>query len=220
MIRITNFIKNLPKKIYFKFFSKYFDGKIKNYNRHKSYEDYLNKQIEKTSNPTKISKWMGVEWDKKVLGFEKLFQRNKNYLKNKRKAICLGARTGQEVFVLKELGLDAIGIDLVEFPPYTIKGDIHKLSFKNNQFDLIFTNIFDHSLYPEKFVSEIERISCKNANIIINIQLNNPGDDYSENLINDPKSLVNLFKNSKLILSRKIKNTFDDMNYELIFEKR
>ena len=71
----------------------------------------------------------------------------------------------------------------------------------------------------EKFVSEIERISKKNSHIIINLQLNNPGDDYSENLINDPKSVEKMFKNSELIISRKIKNTFDEMNYEFVLQK-
>ena len=91
----------------------------------------------------RIDKWKGAEWDKKVLGFERLFQRNNAYLNNKKKAICLGARTGQEVFVLRELGLDTIGIDLVPFPPYTVKGDIHNLSFKDKEFDFVFTNIFN-----------------------------------------------------------------------------
>ena len=210
---------NVPKKIYYKFFSKYFDGEIKTYDRHKSYNDYVKKQIEKTTDPFRIEKWKGVEWDKKVSGFEQLFQRNNAYLKNKKKAICLGARTGQEVFVLRKLGLETIGIDLVPFPPYTVKGDIHDLSFNDKEFDFVFTNIFDHSLYPEKFVKEMERISCEGANIIVNIQLNNPGDDYSENIINDPKSIIKMFRNSRLILSRKIKNSFDEMNFEFIFKK-
>ena len=208
------------KKVYYKFFSEFFEGKIQHYNRHNSYEDYLKNQIEKTKDPDRIAKWTGVEWNKKVLGFKNLFERNKIYLKDKNNAICLGARTGQEVFVLQELGIKTIGLDLVAFPPYTIKGDIHNISFKDGEFDFVFTNIFDHSLYPEKFVSEIERISKKNAHLIINLQLNNPGDDYSENLINDPKSVKKMFKHSDLVISRKIKNTFDEMNYEFVFLKK
>ena len=210
---------SIPKKLYYKFFSKFFEGKIQYYDRHQSYKDYIKKQIEKTKDPKRIAKWTGVEWEKKILGFRNLFDRNKDYLKNKENAICLGARTGQEVLVLQELGLKAVGLDLVPFPPYTIQGDIHSIPFKDGEFDFVFTNIFDHSLYPEKFVSEIERISKKNSHIIINLQLNNPGDDYSENLINDPKSVEKMFKNSELIISRKIKNTFDEMNYEFVLQK-
>ena len=212
-------IINYIKKIYYLFFSKFIDGKIKILNRHKKYEDYVNKQLEKTLNKNKIKKWKGEEWQIKVDGFRHLFNRNEEFLQNKKNSICLGARTGQEVFVLRELGFNSIGIDLVEFPPYTIKGDIHNLEFDDEKFDLIFTNILDHSLYLEKFISEMERVCIKDGNIILNIQLNIPGDDYSENIINDLEPIIKLFKKSTLIKNRKIKNSFDLMNRELVFKK-
>ena len=65
----------------------------------------------------------------------------------------------------------------------------------------------------------MERVCIKDGNIIINIQLNIPGDDYSENIINDLEPIINLFKKSTLIKNRKIKNSFDLMNRELIFKK-
>ena len=210
---------NIVKKIYYKFLSKFLDGKIKIFNRHSSYEDYVKKQIEKTLDPKRISRWKGVEWQTKIDGFESLFKRNEEYITNKKKALCLGSRTGQEVFVLRKLGMEAIGIDLVEFPPYTIKGDIHNLFYEDGIFDLVFTNILDHSLYLQKFISEMERVSTNRGIIILNIQENMTFDDYSENIINDSKSIIELFKNSSLLKSRKIKNTFDGMNRELIFEK-
>jgi len=210
---------NIVKKIYYKFLSKFLDGKIKIFNRHSSYEDYVKKQIEKTLDPKRISRWKGVEWQTKIDGFESLFKRNEEYITNKKKALCLGSRTGQEVFVLRKLGMEAIGIDLVEFPPYTIKGDIHNLFYEDGIFDLVFTNILDHSLYLQKFISEMERVSTNRGIIILNIQENMTYDDYSENIINDSKPIIELFKNSSLLKSRKIKNTFDGMNRELIFEK-
>lgn len=213
-------ILNKIKKIYYKFLSKYIDGKIKIFNRHSTYEDYIEKQIEKTTDPERISKWKGEEWQIKVDGFKHIFNRNVEFIKNKKKAICLGSRTGQEVFVLRELGLEAIGIDLVEFPPYTIKGDIHNLEFKNEEFDLIFTNILDHSLHLKKFISEMERVSTTHGIIILNIQENLPGDDYSENIINDAKPIIDMFKNCNLLKNRKITNTFDQMNRELILQKK
>ena len=212
-------INNIIKKIYYRFLSKYIDGKIKIFNRHSSYEDYIKKQTEKTLDPKRISRWKGVEWQIKVDGFENLFKRNEEYITNKKKALCLGSRTGQEVFVLRKLGMEAIGIDLVEFPPYTIKGDIHNLFYEDGIFDLVFTNILDHSLYLQKFISEMERVSTNRGIIILNIQENMTFDDYSENIINDSKPIIELFKNSSLLKSRKIKNTFDGMNRELILEK-
>ncbi len=207
------------KTYIFLFFSRLIDGKIKIFKRHKKYEDYIAKQLEKTLDPDRIKKWKGVEWKIKVDGFRNLFKRNEVFLQNKKNAICLGARTGQEVFVLRELNLDCIGIDLVEFPPYTIKGDIHNLKFDDQKFDFIFTNILDHSLFLEKFISEMERVCVKNGIIILNIQENMPVDDYTENIINHSDPIISMFKNSTLIKNRKIKNTFDSMNRELVFKK-
>ena len=138
----------------------------------------INKQLEKTLDPNRIKKWKGREWQIKVDGFRHLFKRNEEFLQNKKNSICLGARTGQEVFVLRELGLDSIGIDLVEFPPYTIKGDIHNLFYEDGIFDLVFTNILDHSLYLQKFISEMERVSTKGGIIILNIH--NRISDFSQ----------------------------------------
>ena len=206
------------KKFYNIYLSKFIGGKLILLKKHKTYEEYINKQLEKTLDPNRIEKWKGVEWQIKVDGFRHLFKRNEEFLQNKKNSICLGARTGQEVFVLRELGLDSIGIDLVEFPPYTIKGDIHNLEFEDEKFDLIFTNILDHSLYLEKFISEMERVCVKDGIIILNIQENLPVDDYSENVINSPEPIIKMFKNSILIKNRKIKNTFDSMNREIVFE--
>ena len=112
-----------------------------------------------------------------------------------------------------------IGIDLVEFTPYTIIGDIHNLEQKDSSFDLVFTNIFDHSLYPEKFCSEMERICESSGIIIIHIQLGIDGDIYSENIIKNPDFIVKNFRNSDICQSESIKNSFDGMNWELIFKK-
>ena len=65
----------------------------------------------------------------------------------------------------------------------------------------------------------MERI-CKSAgHIIIHIQKGIDGDIYSENVVRDPKVIINLFKFSKLVESRPIRNTFDLMNWEIILEK-
>ena len=65
--------------------------------------------------------------------------------------LCLGARTGQEVVALKELGVEnSIGIDIVPHEPNVIKGDIHDLDFKDETFDFVYTNIIDHSINPKK----------------------------------------------------------------------
>lgn len=67
---------NIVKKIYYKFLSKCINKKITIFNRHSSYEDYVKKQLEKTLDPKRISRWKGVEWQIKIDGFQNLFKRN------------------------------------------------------------------------------------------------------------------------------------------------
>ena len=194
--------------------------KIIYFNKYNNYSDYLDHQRKKTTNPDKIKVWLGEEWDIKYYGFLELFKKNKKFIENKKNALCLGSRTGQEVKSLIDLGIDAKGIDLVPFPPYTIEGDIHNINIPDNSIDLIFTNIVDHSLYPKKFCSEMERISNSKGIIIIHLQRGIDGDIYSENLIRDPEEIISYFKNFKLVENRKIKNSFDLMNWEIILEKK
>ena len=187
--------------------------------KYDNYQEYLEHQKEKTTDPDRIKKWMNEEWNIKYEGFREIFERNKKFLKDKTNAICLGARTGQEVKALRDIGIDAIGIDLVEFTPYTIIGDIHNLKQKDSSYDLVFTNIFDHSLYPKKFCSEMERICEPSGIIIIHIQLGIDGDNYAENIIKNTDFIVENFRNSDICQSKSIKNSFDGMNWELIFRK-
>ena len=189
-------------------------------NKYYNYQEYLDHQKEKTTDPERIKKWMNEEWNIKYEGFKEVFVRNKSFLTDKNNAICLGARTGQEVKALRDMGINAIGIDLIAFPPYTITGDIHNLEQQDSSYDFVFTNIFDHSLYPEKFCSEMERV-CKSSGIVmVHIQLGIDGDQYSENIINNPDFIINSFKNSDICQSKSIKNSFDGMNWELIFKKK
>tara|TARA_B100000886_G_scaffold340451_1_gene310093 strand:+ start:4327 stop:4995 length:669 start_codon:yes stop_codon:yes gene_type:complete len=219
---IIRFLKKIKKKFFsYKLFFKAFlqNKKIIYLNKYNKYSDYLNHQKNKTTNPDKIKVWLGEEWNIKYYGFLEIFKRNKQYVFKKKNALCLGSRTGQEVKALIDLGVDAKGIDLVPFPPYTIMGDIHKIDISKNTVDLIFTNIVDHSLYPEIFCSEMARICKPDGNIIIHLQKGIDGDNYSENMIRDPDIIISFFNNFELCESRKIKNNFDLMNWEIILKK-
>ena len=191
--------------------------KTHNYN---NYEEYVAHQLEKTSNKEKQAKWLGSEWQEKITIFKKLFKNNIQLIENKKNAICLGSRTGQEVVALKELNVkECIGIDLHEFKPYTIKGDIHQLNFKEHTFDLAFSNIFDHSLYPEKFADETYRVLQKDGIFILHVQLGIDQDKYTEVIIENKESVKENFKLFKLIKEGPIKSGKIAMNYEFVFQK-
>ncbi len=54
---------------------------------------------------------------------------------------------GQEVATL--------GIDLAPAPPLVAEGDLHAQPFADASVDFEFSKVFDHALYPNRFVAEI-----------------------------------------------------------------
>ena len=194
---------------------------MRSLNEYDKYEDYVNFQLKKTSDKSKQKKWLGDEWQKKINIFENLFKNNLDVIKDKTDALCLGSRTGQEVVALNNIGVkNVIWIDLHEFKPYTIKGDIHNLEFENESFDLEFTNILDHSLYPYKFAKEIYRTLKKDGIFILHVQYGIHQDIYTETVINSLNEIEVLFKDFKLLRKKSIDSDIIAMNYEFIFIKQ
>ena len=187
-------------------------------NRHKSYDDYVAKQVKKTTDPKRIEKWKTEEWDSKIQGFTEVFTQLEMPLSDK-KAVCLGSRTGQEVFALQQLGAHAIGIDLVAFPPYTQEGDVHDLQFDDEEFDLVFSNIFDHVLYPDKFAQEASRVLAGGGLLVLRVQLGYRGDDFSETFITSAEPILELFRDLTLESQQKLHQQFDAMELQFVFKK-
>jgi len=65
--------------------------------------------------------------------------------------------------------MDAIGIDIVPYEPYVILGDIHNAPFEDASVDFVFTNIFDHSIYPQKFISEMQRVLKPGGHVLMHL---------------------------------------------------
>ena len=124
-----------------------------------SYDKYLKWQLAKSTDPSRRKKWKQKEWNVKLKAFENRFQTFKDkYVFSHSKVLLVGARTGQEVVAMRNIGVvDSIGIDLVEDLPLVLAGDMHSLQFSDNTYDFIFSNVFDHALYPEKFGHELYR---------------------------------------------------------------
>ena len=195
---------------------------MRNLRKHASYEEYVKHQASKTSDPRRREKWLNEEWDLKLQGFARVF--SSPYLRKLQglgqRALCIGARTGQEVLALRNLGLDAIGIDIVPHGDLVIKGDMHELDFEDNYFDFVFSNVFDHSLYPNKKILEIERVLKVGGLAMLQFQLQVNPDEYSENEIeNVDHDVLALFEQSKIIHSHSISKNFAGMNWEILMSK-
>lgn len=190
-------------------------SRVRNYT---NYKDYIVHQKKKTLDPVRRAKWLNEEWTPKVEYFKNEFKQYLKILPKNAASIGLAARTGQEIFAMKELGLDAIGIDIVPNPPLVILGDLHNIPFPDSVFDFAFSNAIDHSLYPDKFMSEARRILKTDGIFLLHISLNEDSDEYGEIVIRDPNAITKLFGNCKVIKSEHM-NPWGGMNYRILLKK-
>ncbi|KAE8707465.1 haloacid dehalogenase-like hydrolase family protein [Hibiscus syriacus] len=186
-----------------------------------SYNAYIERQLNKTLNPKLRKIWTTRDWDRKIKVFAYVFQslKQRNLIFNESKALSIGARVGQEVAAMKVVGVsDAVGIDLVPCPPLVMKGDFHSQPFQNHTFDFEFSNVFDHALYPWKFVGEIERTLKPGGVCVLHVAVARQTDKFSANDLFSVQPLLELFKESELLEVRKV-DAFG-LDTEVVFRKK
>jgi len=119
---------------------------------------------------------------KRMKKFKHLFE----YIKIKRKVskgskvLSLGSRRGEEIMALRNLGYNAVGIDLVPYGDYVIMGDFHDLPFRDNEFSLVFSNSLDHAFDLQKVFDEIWRVLRKNAYCVLHLVVGDKNKDSKE----------------------------------------
>ncbi|KAL8457136.1 hypothetical protein ACS0TY_034298 [Phlomoides rotata] len=185
-----------------------------------SYDKYLQRQLNKTLNPKLREIWTTRDWNRKVEKFSQFFEnlKQRDVLSNGSKSLCIGARVGQEVAALKRIGVeDSVGIDLVPYPPLVIKGDFHHQPFHDATFDFEFSNVFDHALYPRKFVGEVERTLKPGGICVLHVLISRRADKYSANDLYSVKPLEEMFTKSELIEVRGIDGF--GLDTEVVFRK-
>jgi SAM-dependent methyltransferase len=93
--------------------------------------------------------------------FYRRFRHLIHYLPADATIICLGARQGTEVEVLRELGFkNAYGIDLNPGPDNELveQGDFHDTDIPDDSVDLVYSNSLDHAFNLERFFVEHRRV--------------------------------------------------------------
>ncbi|KAK9675482.1 hypothetical protein RND81_11G010000 [Saponaria officinalis] len=186
-----------------------------------SYESYIERQLNKTLNPKLREIWTTRDWDRKINVFSTFFSElvDSELLTRQSRALCIGARVGQEVEALRRVGVaDSIGMDLVPCPPLVVKGDFHHQPFEDESFDFEFSNVFDHALYPEKFVEEIQRTLRPGGVCVLHVAVSRRADKYSANDLFSVDPLVRLFNGSDLVRVRKVDGF--GLDTEVVFRKR
>lgn len=124
--------------------------------RYDSYAGYRAHQVEKLD---RIEKDLRTKEGRRLDRFRQRF-RGCEPLASARNVLCLGARLGTEVRVLKELGCFAVGIDLNPGPdnPHVLVGDFHGLTFPDDSVDAVYTIALDHTFDLKALVAEVRRV--------------------------------------------------------------
>ena len=149
-------------------------------------------------------------------------------LTNKSAVLDLGCKKGFFMHDLKEAlpGIKVRGIECSQYPidnaMESVKDDVilsgyEKLPFEDNEFDFVFSNSFDHSIYPAKFISEMERVLKPGGYGLLHLQLTKKVDDYAENIITSEDPVISLLTDSKVCKNKNIKGSC--YIKELVFEK-
>ncbi|CAD6266445.1 unnamed protein product [Miscanthus lutarioriparius] len=175
--------------------------------RYRSYDDYLRHQLNKTLDPRLRRVWATRDWRRKVDAFARLFAglRDEGLLSDASRALCVGARLGQEVAALRQVGVrGALGIDLAPAPPLVARGDFHAQPFPDATFDFEFSNVFDHALYPDRFAAEVERTLRPGGVAVLHVAVHRRGDKYSANDLLDVRGLVGLFPRCDVVRVSKV----------------
>jgi len=175
--------------------------------RFRSYDDYLRHQLNKTLDPRLRRVWATRDWRRKVDAFARAFAalRREGLLRNASRALCVGARLGQEVAALREVGVAAaLGIDLAPAPPLVVRGDFHAQPFPDATFDFEFSNVFDHTLYPDRFAAEIQRTLRPGGVAVLHVAVHRRGDKYSANDLLDVQGLLGLFRGCDVVRISKV----------------
>jgi hypothetical protein len=185
------------------------------------YDTYVKWQLKKSLNPEKRKRWKNEEWASKLSKFKDRFLilKERKYFSNESNVLLVGARTGQEVVAMREIGVPhSIGMDLVEDLPFVVASDMHNMSFADNSFDFIFSNVYDHSLYPRKFASELHRVLKTDGRVCLHCMLRNEGDSFTVTRTNTPQDLIDNMNGLKHIASEEI--SMLGLNYEICFMKQ
>ena len=194
---------------------------IKDYD---NYENYLEHQKEKTSCSVRRQRLSESFTDRKKYfntRFVSVLSRPIELRKMKDlKVVCLGARMGEEVAALRDLGFEsAIGVDLIEEEPYVITGDFHNLSFDSKTVGMFYTNSLDHSCKPEQMFKEVSRCLISGGYFVVDFFGGHMG-KYEACKIDSVKDIKKITpKNMNLLSCTELTIVLSDPGVELIFEK-
>ncbi|KAL3615251.1 hypothetical protein CASFOL_040912 [Castilleja foliolosa] len=142
--------------------------------------------------------WSTNAWKNSVASYTFLVKalQARNHVSNESRALVVSAGPGHAVQALQNLGLeDVTGVELVESPPLVSRADPHNLPFFDGIFDLGLGLYLDRSLFPGRYVGQIERTVRSGGVCVVTVE---------ECGMNEVKEIVGLFKNSQFIDAKNV----------------
>jgi len=183
-----------------------------------SYQEYLDHQKRKTLN-VKAGKCTELgPFERRVARFRALLEPLRQYFSHGRKVLCLGARRGEEVQAFRNMGCDAIGVDLVAFEPLVIQADFHKLPFGAGTFDCAFSNSLDHAYDYSKLADEVWRILKDDAAAIFHLSIGHWSDEMAIGL-DAPGEFLDHFRRFMVVRAQPIAPYGGGINYLVVLRK-
>ena len=132
------------------------------YKKFKDYGQYIDVQKQKFSSMIKNYGAFSKKLECSVrLRFHSRFKILSRWLDKNAQIICLGARQGSEVEVLRDIGFKkAYGIDVFPGPdnPFVRCGDFMNMDNEDSSIDFIYSNSIDHVYDLDTFFQEQSRI--------------------------------------------------------------
>ena len=129
------------------------------------YESYVRHQLgEEWHSPTTVEIMLG-RLDHLLLN---------HWIGEHTRALCLGARRGEEVAALRRLGIAARGINLKPMPPASNpslveQGDFNRLveTFGAHSFDLAYTNSIDHAFDLRMMFEQVHGVLSQSGIFVV-----------------------------------------------------
>jgi len=136
------------------------------YKEYNTYDDYVKDQTENNKNK---ESYLRKKVDRQYGEFLERFKHIK--LKPFAKILCLGARFGGEVRAFRDLGYNALGVDLLgDEKDLVVQGDWNNLPFEDDSYDAVYTNSIDHVSSLQDMVAEVKRVLRPNGIFITEMQ--------------------------------------------------
>lgn len=163
--------------------------------QYNSYHAYLKHQIRGRKHWFKklMTSWYR---SRRIARFQSMFEELR--LPVATNCLCIGARYGEEVVAGRNCFHECVGIDLIDYPPLVQYGDMHDLEFPLNSFDLVYTNVLDHSYNPAQAVAEMRRVLCPGGIIVLDFPLTasvkKEEKEFNCITFSSPKEIINLFR--------------------------